>query len=104
MNSIWLKILVIAVIFTAEALYIFSEMLSAKYYSQTGAQFFHVISKILIITIFGSVLILTGYMLGLKAFKNIWIVSVISITSILILEPVLAYGVFKQLPTTGALL
>ena len=37
-----------------------------------------------------------------KAFKNIWIVSVISITSILLIEPVLAYFIFDQLPTKGA--
>jgi Na+-driven multidrug efflux pump len=102
MNSIWSKFLVIAVIFIAEALYVFSEIISAKYYSQPESQFFHIIGKILIITIVGSILILTGYMLGFRAFKNIWIVSVISITSILIIEPILAYLIFKQLPTKGA--
>ncbi|OGE87686.1 MAG: hypothetical protein A3J07_03155 [Candidatus Doudnabacteria bacterium RIFCSPLOWO2_02_FULL_49_13] len=104
MNSFWLKIFVIAIIFAAEALYIFSEILSAKYYSQPESNFLQILGKILIITIVGSVLILTGYMLGFRAFKNIWIVSVISITSILILEPILAYTIFGQLPTRGALI
>src|SRR3989338_5549000 len=104
MNSTWLKILVIAIIFIAEALYIFSEIISAKYYSQPQSQFFLILGKILIITIVGSILILTGYMLGFRVFKNILIVSVISITSIMIIEPILAYSIFKQLPTKGAFL
>jgi|SRR3989344_6224917 len=104
MNSLWLKITVIAIIFVAEALYIFSEILSAKYYSDPESNFFQILGKILIITIIGSVLILTGYMLGFRTFKNIWIVSVISITSILIVEPILAFAIFKQMPTKGAFL
>lgn len=48
------------------------------------------------------ILLLVGYMLGLKAFENIYIVSVVSITSILVLEPLLAFLVLHQLPTRGA--
>jgi hypothetical protein len=43
-------------------------------------------------------------MFGLKIFKNIWIVSVISITSILIIEPFIAYFIGGQLPTKGAII
>lgn len=52
--------------------------------------------------IIAGILLLSGYMLGLKAYKNIWIVSVISITSILIAEPIINYTVTHQLPTKGA--
>lgn len=45
-----------------------------------------------------------GYMIGYNAFRNIWIVSVISVTSILIVEPVLAYTICRELPTRGALI
>jgi hypothetical protein len=41
-------------------------------------------------------------MLGFRAFQNIWIVSVSSITSILIIEPLVSYAFFRQSPTTGA--
>jgi len=51
----------------------------------------------------GSIFLIEGYMLGYTAFRNIWIVSAISITSILIVEPLLAYDLFQQLPTKGAL-
>ncbi len=54
-----------------------------------------------IITLAGAFLIL-GYMLGYSAFKNIWIVSAASITSILIMEPILGFLFFRQMPTTGA--
>ena len=42
--------------------------------------------------------------LGFKAFKNIWIVGVTSITSILIAEPILALTIFQQVPTRGAVI
>ncbi|MBI2452125.1 hypothetical protein HYV50_03545 [Candidatus Pacearchaeota archaeon] len=48
--------------------------------------------------------LLSGYMFGYSNFKNIWIVSVVSITSILFTEPVLAYVIFQELPTKGALI
>lgn len=49
-------------------------------------------------------LLIAGYMIGVRAFQNIWIVSAVSITSILVIEPVLDYVVFQQLPTTGAVI
>lgn len=48
-------------------------------------------------------LLIAGYMIGYKSFKNIWIVMALSITSILILEPILAYITFKTIPSKGAL-
>ena len=57
-----------------------------------------------LIMVIGGTLLITGYFVGFGAFKNIWIISVISITSILIIEPVLAYTIFHQLPTKGALI
>ena len=51
----------------------------------------------------GGGLVVAGYMTGFKAFKNIWIVSVISIASILLVEPIMNYFIVGQLPTRGAL-
>jgi hypothetical protein len=42
-------------------------------------------------------------MIGYKSFKNIWVVSALSITSILIMEPLIGYIIFQQLSTRGAL-
>jgi len=44
--------------------------------------------------------LLFGYMIAYSGFKNIWIVSVVSITAILVLEPLLAWTFFHELPTT----
>jgi len=57
----------------------------------------------LLIALAGGFLI-AGYMLGFNAFKNIWIVSVASITSILIVEPILAWTIFHQIPTIGTII
>lgn len=48
--------------------------------------------------------LIAGYILGFGAFKNIWIVNVASITAILIAEPILAWTIFHQAPTPGALI
>ena len=52
---------------------------------------------------FGGFLLLAGYMLSMQSFKNIWIVSAVSIASILIAEPIIDYTVTGQLPTKGAI-
>jgi hypothetical protein len=102
MASLYVKILVIALIFVGEALSILAELYGAKAFS--SSPFAQVFLKFLPIMVLSVLLLLAGYMLGLKSFQNIWIVSVISITSILIVEPVLAYTIFKQMPTKGALI
>jgi hypothetical protein len=48
--------------------------------------------------------LIAGYILGFNAFKNIWIISVASITTFLIVEPLTAYTLFKQMPTTGSII
>jgi hypothetical protein len=47
--------------------------------------------------------LLGGYVLGLRAFKNVWVVGTISVSAIVLCEPVLAYGVTGQAPSGGAL-
>lgn len=89
-----LKVIAIVLLVIGEALSIYAEMLSIKSNS--------FIKMFVLITVAGGLLI-AGYMIGYKAFKNIWIVGAISITSILIVEPALAYLFFQQLPKTGAL-
>jgi hypothetical protein len=91
-------------LFFGESLAIYSEIAGAnkvesqnKISSKTFLEFF------ILIAIAGILLIL-GYFVGILAFKNIWVVSVVSIVSILIVEPILAYFIFKQFPATGALI
>jgi hypothetical protein len=104
MNSLFSKLAVIFLIFFGEALFIYVEMLVAKSYNMADKSFLSVFLKALPFSIIFGSLIIAGYTLGLKAFQNIWIVSVTSITSIIIMEPVMAYFVTGQTPTRGALI
>jgi hypothetical protein len=43
-------------------------------------------------------------MVGYAHLKNIWIVMAVSVGSIVVVEPLLAYMMFEHLPTTGAVI
>ena len=104
MNLFNSKTFAIILILFGEMVTIYAEMILARNNflnsSPLSKIFWHPFS----IMVIGGTLLITGYFVGFGAFKNIWIVSVISITSILIIEPVLAYTIFHQLPTKGAAL
>jgi hypothetical protein len=48
--------------------------------------------------------LLLGYKIGYAAYGDIWIVTALSITSILLVEPILSFAMFQTLPQRGALL
>ena len=96
------KFLVILTLFLGEVLAILAEVVSAKYFALDGHNFTRIFLKAMPVVITGCILLLFGYMLGLKTFKNIWIVTAVSVTSILIAEPIINYSVTRQLPTKGA--
>jgi hypothetical protein len=99
-----IKIASIIILFTGEILGIFAEVQSARLYSITHQSFNEAFFKMLPVIIIAGFFLLTGYIMGLAAFKNIWVVSAISISSILIFEPALDYLITGQLPTRGALI
>jgi hypothetical protein len=87
-----LKIFSILMVFLGEAICIYSEMLVAKrpdWWKTFG-----------IITLAGVPLLL-GYHYGYRAFGSMWVMMVVSIVSILIVEPVLVLSMFKEPPTVG---
>jgi hypothetical protein len=57
-------------------------------------------SDVHLITLAGVPLLL-GYHYGYQAFKSMWPVMVASITTILIIEPLLVFGMFREFPTWG---
>jgi len=102
MSPLYSKILVVALLVAGESLSIYAEMIGARNNQIASQPILRIfLLMFLLIAIAGGFLI-AGYMLGFNAFKNIWIVSAVSITSILIVEPILAWTIFQQLPTTGA--
>ena len=99
-----LQALSIVLLFFGESLAIYFEIAGAnKVVSQNKISNKIFLEFFILIAIAGALLI-SGYFIGILVFKNIWIVSVISIVSILIVEPILAYFIFKQFPATGALI
>jgi hypothetical protein len=97
-----MKFLSIALIVIGEILAIYAELFSAHQMQIKNSQQVFWISFI-IMTLAGAAL-LGGYMLGYKSFDNIWIVVALSIGSILMVEPVVAYAMFKEIPTKGAII
>lgn len=104
MGSIYSKILVVVLLFIGEALSIYAEMVGARSNQIASQPFLQIFLKMFLLITFAGGFLIAGYMLGLNAFKNIWIVSAASITSILIVEPILSWLFFQQIPTTGALI
>ncbi len=96
------KFLAATIIIIGELAGIYAEIFGARYYHTHAESFARVFFRIWPMILISGIFLLAGYMLGLKNFKNIWIVSVISITSILIIEPFMAYFVGGQTPTKGA--
>lgn len=91
-----------ALLIVGEGINIWAEMLSAKLpgvSSLLESRNLFLFGMIII----GCSFLLFGYALGFGASKNIWTVTVSSVVAILIVEPVLAYFFFNQLPQKGAL-
>lgn len=74
-------------------------MIAAK--NTAGLPFYQMFFKMFLVIIVSGAFLIGGYMLCFRAFKNIWVVSAISITSILIVEPLTTYLIFHELPARG---
>jgi len=53
---------------------------------------------------FAGLCLLGAYWLGYRAVGDIWVVTVVSVTSLLLLEPVVIWGLFQEFPGRGALI
>lgn len=81
---------------------IFAEQLGAKIFYTTGA-IFQAASLSFIPAVIGTALLVLGYMLGLKHFENIWVITVVSFGSILIIEPLFNLFFIGHTPSPAAL-
>lgn len=99
-----LQVLSIIILFFGESLAIYSEIAGANKVENQNKITNDVFGKFFILITIAGALLIGGYFTGILAFKNIWVVSVISIVSILIMEPILAYFIFRQFPTMGAII
>ena len=103
MNPTCQKILTIALLFIGESLAIYAEIAGAKYHDLNNSPLWQIFLKMFLLVAVAGGFLIAGYMLEFNAFKNIWIVSATSITSILIAEPIISWTLFHQMPTTGAI-
>lgn len=83
-----IKLCFILALFIGESIAIYGEMLATK------AKFEHAI----LYGIIGQLFLIYGYYLGYKALNNIWIVTVTSIASIIIAEPLIILITMREIP------
>jgi len=102
MPSLYAKIFAILLVFLGETFFIYAEITAAKNNALFSGSFWSLALKLFLLVIMAGGLLIAGYAFGFVKFKNIWIISVTSLTSILIMEPLMAYLIVKQLPTKGA--
>lgn len=94
-----IRALSIALLFIGESVAIYIEVVSAHQYR--SGLFWPLFFKLFLPIAIASGFIMAGYMLGFKGFQDIWVVSFISIISIIFMEPTINYLVFNELPTKG---
>ncbi len=99
-----LKTISLLLLFIGEAIAVASEMIGARMFAVGRHTFLDIFLKMLLLIFLGGGSLIAGYMLGYKAFQNIWIVTIASITAILIVEPFLAWMLFREIPTKGAII
>lgn len=96
------RILAILFIFIGEVFSIGAQLVASKRVMHGSEGVTSFLVWMYIVGALGGVLIVAGYVYAYLYFKNIWIVTAISIGSIVVFEPILAFFLFKQVPTMGA--
>jgi len=100
--TIALKFIAVIALALGESLTIYAEISAAK--ESVKSLNTPMLFKKLLLMIFAGALLLIGFMLGITSFDSIWVVSVISTTLMLLVEPIVAYSFFKILPGKGTTL
>lgn len=101
-KQLLLKILVILLIFIGESFYLYAEVFSAVNASKKVFQFKDYILSVFIALV-GAIIFLGAIYIGFFSLGNIWILGAISISAIVIVQPLLAYFIFDYLPKGFAL-
>lgn len=102
MKPLSLQLSAVLLLFVGESVAIYAQMAAARAHDQSESQGGILPQALLAAAIAGAVMI-AGYVVGYKAFKNIWVVSALSVTAILVVEPLVAFTIFQTLPGRGAL-
>lgn len=98
------KIVASLILIVGESAFVFAEMNAAHQLAIHQDTFFDIFFDNLPIILLGGILVLLGYSYGIKAFESIWLVVVVSIFGMLLVEPIIAYSLFRTLPELGAII
>jgi hypothetical protein len=82
---------------------IYSEVLTAKL-AQTQSGSWEGFLLPIVLMCFAGLCLLGAYWIGYVAVGDIWIVTVVSVTSLLIIEPLVVWSLFHEAPGRGALI
>jgi hypothetical protein len=85
-------------IFFGESLVIASELWTARYHGTAAGN----VPAAIAASVAGALLLVLGYTLGYRALGNIWLVTALSLSSILVVEPTISWLLFREVPTLGA--
>jgi hypothetical protein len=83
---------------------ILAEMLAAGHAQNLSASGLTSLWRPLALNTVAGASLIMGYLLGYQAFRNIWVVTSVAVGCILIVEPILAYAMFRELPTRQGLI
>jgi hypothetical protein len=95
-------LIAILLIFVGEALSIGAELGASRRFAEHNDAYVLIFLWMFPLIALGGALLVVGYMLGYSHLKNIWIIAAVSVSSIVVVEPLLAFLLFRQLPTFGA--
>lgn len=82
---------------------IYSEVVTARLAQASDGSWQAFIMPVVVMC-FAGLCLLGAYWLGYRAVGDIWVVTVVSVTSLLLLEPVVIWVLFQEFPGRGALI
>ena len=82
---------------------IYSEVVAARLAHTGHTSWAELVGPVLIMC-FAGLCLLGAYWLGYVAVGDIWLITVVSVTSLLLLEPLVIWALFHEAPGRGALI
>ncbi|EPL04052.1 hypothetical protein JFV28_23780 [Pseudomonas sp. TH05] len=82
---------------------IYSEVVAARL-AHTGNTTWADLALPVLIMCFAGICLIGAYWLGYVAVGDIWLITVVSVTSLLLLEPLVIWAIFHEQPGRGALI
>lgn len=103
MTKIHYGVIAIILLVVGEVVTIYAELAAAKL-SDTGSIPIAGLIKPSVLIAFAGVCLIVAYWMGYHVVGNIWVVTIASLTSILVLEPIVVFAMFNEIPSRGAII